>query len=262
MSTLEFIAQVHPSLFGKLRNLLWELGVGGTLCYVVYRLCARTGGLAALHRYLFVAQPVPMAALLPPRRGGSILVRQVDAGDPLLLSLPLQDHVLRYRAGQGAICFGAFKSGEIVGCLWLCLTPYEEDEVRCRYHPEPSGRASWDFDVYLKPDHRSGLGFARLWDTANGFLRDRDAVVSWSRISAFNPASIASHARLGARVVGKATFFRIGPCQVMVASVAPYVHVSFRRSDMPDLRLSVPHTAPAHMVGIDGSQPSSSNSSS
>lgn len=171
---------------------------------------------------------------------------RLDPRDPLLLSLPLQDHVLRYRAGQGAICFGAFKQEEIIGCLWLCLTPYEEDEVRCRYHPEPPGRASWDFDVFLRPDHRSGLGFARLWDVANSFLREQGVSVSWSRISAFNPASIASHARLGARVMGRGTFLRLGPCQIMLASVAPYFHLSLRRSDMPDLRLSVPSVRSAH----------------
>ncbi len=220
--------------------------MGAALCYVVYRLCAKTGGFAALHRYLFVAQPVPLAALLPPRRGGSILVRQLDPRDPRLLSLGLQDHVLRYRAGQGAICFGAFKREEIIGCLWLCLTPYEEDEVRCRYHPAPRGGASWDFDVYLKPEHRIGLGFARLWDAANNFLREQGVCVSWSRISAFNPASIASHTRLGARILGRGTFFRLGPCQIMLASLAPYLHLSLRRSDMPDLRLSVALPRPAH----------------
>ena len=235
-------------MFGKFGNLLRELGVGGALCYVVYRLCAKSGGLAALHRYLFVAQPVPMTALLPAKRGRSIFVRQLDPSDAVLLSLPLQERVLRYRGGQGAICFGAFKREEIIGCLWLCLTPYEEDEVRCRYHPGPSGRASWDFDVYLKPEHRTGLGFARLWDAANSFLRERGVSVSWSRISAFNPASISSHARLGARVVGDATFLRLGPCQFMVASVAPYFHISFRRSHMPDVRLSVSGAASTYVA--------------
>ena len=101
--------------------------------------------------------------------------------------------------------------------------------------PGPAGQAAWDFDVYVDPEHRSGLGFARLWDEANGWLRRRGVAFSWSRISAFNPGSLASHARLGARVAGKATFFRLGPCQLMIASLPPYFHISWRRQDMPSI---------------------------
>lgn len=229
--------RMAASLFGKLRNLLRELGLVGAICYVVYRIGARSGGLMSLHRYLFVAQPVAPAPLLPPRRGRTIDVRRIEPGDPALLSLPLDRAVLAYRAGQGALCFGAFKEGEIIGCLWLCLGPYEEDEVRCRYHPLPVGEASWDFDVYLKPEYRNGLGFARLWDEANAFLRQRGVACSWSRISAFNTGSLAAHARLGARVVARATFFRLGPGQLMVASVPPYLHLSLARAQMAAIRL-------------------------
>lgn len=230
-------ANWFASLIGKVKRLVWELGLAGAVCYVVYRLCAKSRGLVSLHSYLFVAQPIPDKALLPPQRGRSIVVRQIGAKDPALLSLPLDEKVLCYRAEQGAICFGAFKDGEIIGCLWVCLSPYEEDEVRCRYHPTPPDTSAWDFDVYLKPPHRSGLGFARLWDEANDFLRRRGITVSWSRISAFNPSSLASHARLGANIVGKATFFRFGGCQLMVASVPPRFHLSLGRSNVPLIRL-------------------------
>jgi hypothetical protein len=222
---------------GKLGGLFRELGAVGAMCYLVSRLGARSRGVISLHRYLFVAQPVPPRPLLPSRRGRSIAVRQLDPQDPVLLGLPLDWKVLAYRAGQGAICFGAFKDEAIIGCLWLCLSAYEEDEVRCRYQPMPQGRSSWDFDVFLHPQHRSGLGFARLWDDANAFLRERGVECSWSRISAFNPGSLASHARLGARVAGRATFFRIGSCQIMTTSLPPYLHVSFTPSSRPTIEL-------------------------
>lgn len=231
---------MFASAVRKLRNLVREQGPVGALCYVVHRLGPRTGGLVSLHRYFFVAQPVPDAALLPPGRGRSIAVRRLDSRDPVLLGLPLDHKVLAYRAGQEAICFGAFKDGEIIGCLWLCLSGYEEDEVRCRYEPMPSGRSSWDFDVYLKPEHRSGLGFARLWDEANAFLRQQGVACSWSRISAFNTGSLASHARLGAKVAGRATFLRVGPCQLMVATLPPRAHLSLRRADRATIRLFNP----------------------
>lgn len=222
----------------KVAHLVRELGPAGTLSYVVSYLLAKTGGLASLHRYYFVAQPVADEALLPPRRGQSIEIRFVEPEDPVLLTLPLDKTVLSYRAGQGAVCLCAFKQGKIIGCLWLCLSPYAEDEVRCRYAPQPAGEASWDFDVYLRPEHRSGFGFARLWDQANDFLRQRGVRVSWSRISAFNTASLASHARLGARVLARATFLRLGPCQIMTGSVPPFFHISFRPSDFPVIQLS------------------------
>lgn len=228
------------SLMDKLTSLLRELGLIGTLCYAVQRLGARSGGLLALHRYLFVAQPVAKTPLLPARRGRSIAVRQLDPEDPLLLKLPLDRDVLAYRAGQGAVCFGAFKGEEIIGCLWLCLSGYDEDEVRCRYQPLPAGQASWDFDVYLLPEHRSGLGFARLWDEANAFLRGRGVAYSWSRISAFNAGSLAAHSRLGARVLGQATFLRLGGCQLMLGSVPPHRHLSFRMKGRPSLELHNP----------------------
>lgn len=221
----------------KLAGLVQELGLVGALCYATSLLLARTGGHASLHRYYFVAQPVADEAFLPPQRGKSIEVRFVEPEDPTLLSLPLDQKVLAYRAGQGAVCLGAFKDGEIIGCLWLCLSPYSEDEVRCRYAPQPPDQASWDFDVYLRPEQRSGFGFARLWDQANAFLRQRGVRASWSRISAFNTASLASHSRLGARILARATFLRLGPCQIMIASVTPYFHFSFRSADLPVIQL-------------------------
>src|SRR3546814_15521124 len=88
--------------------------------------------------------------------------------------------------------FGAFKNDAIIGCLWLCLSSYVEDEVRCRYQPAPAGEASWDFDVYVVPAQRSGPAFGRLGDEANAFLRQQGVACSWRRSSAFNPASLVS----------------------------------------------------------------------
>ena len=228
------------TLLAKFRGLVRELGLSRAFCYLLHRVGAKSGGLLAAHCYLLVAQPIPAEPLLPVGRGRSIVVRQLDPQDPLLLALPLDETVLAYRASQGAACFAAFKGEAIIGCLWLCLSTYDEDEVRCRYRPAPAGKASWDFDVYLAPEHRSGLGFARLWDEANAFLRQRGVAFSWSRISAFNPVSLASHARLGARVAGHATFLRVGPCQLMVTSLPPRWHLSFRRTDRPSITLHSP----------------------
>ena len=154
--------------------------------------------------------------------------------------MPLDAKVLDFRFGQDAVCFGAFQADEMVGRIWLCLGPYLEDEVRCRFCPQPAGKASWDFDVYIRPDLRTGLVFARLWDTANGFMRDRGVTWSFSRISAFKPRSLASHSRLGARTIGTATFLCAGRWQVMVSCLRPYLFISSGPRSVPEILLSAP----------------------
>jgi hypothetical protein len=221
-------------------------GVNAAL-YAIHRSLNRFGG--ALHRYEFVAQPVASHALLTGARGRSIAVRLVDADDPVLSQLPLTPEVIARRAAQGAVCFGAFKGEEMIGCLWLCLGTYEEDEVRCRFVPAPVGRASWDFDVYLRPDQRLGPGFARLWDEGNAYLRERGIRWSVSRISAFNPRSLAAHARLGTRGIGSAIFLCLGRVQFALSSVPPYVYFSRGPGQVPLFVLDASRFATKHAAG-------------
>ena len=225
----------------KLRNLRAEIGLPAAVLYLANRLLDKAGGIAAVYRYALVAQPVAEKPLLPGHRGRSIEIRMIDPRDPALVGMDgITTEVLEYRAGMNSVCFGAFEDGAIIGCLWLCLGPYDEDEVRCRFLPLPEGQASWDYGIFLRPEHRKGLAFARLWDAANAFLRERGVRWSLSRISAFNPASLASHRRLGATRIGSATFLRIGPLQVMGATLPPYVHVSATEKTRPCLRLEFP----------------------
>ncbi|HEY8351300.1 MAG TPA: hypothetical protein VIK87_02045, partial [Sphingomonadales bacterium] len=97
---------------------------------------------------------------------------------------------------------------------------------------------AWDFDVYVAPEHRMGRTFARLWAAANEYLRARGVRWSLSRISGYNPASFNSHKRLGARVIGRASFLRIGNWQLMWSNRAPYLHLS--RKAQPRLRVRAP----------------------
>lgn len=221
----------------KLRSVFVEFGVNGPL-YLVSR--ALEGTPFGVHAYYLIAQPVPRKRLLAESRGRSIEVRQVERGDPALAGLPLTPEILAFRFGQGAICLGAFKGSEIIGCLWLCFGPYAEDEVRCRFVPRPGDRTSWDFDVYVMPEHRLGPTFVKLWDKANLLLRERGIDWSLSRISLLNKNSLSAHFRLGGQPIGKVVFLRAGPAQVMIASLPPYLHVSASRRTMPTLILSPP----------------------
>jgi hypothetical protein len=135
---------------------------------------------------------------------------------------------------------GAFKETSLVGYLWLLLGPYEEDEVRCRFIPMPQGKAAWDFDFYVVSRYRFGVGFLRLWDEANRYLKHRGIRWTMSRISAFNAVSLASHRRLGARVVGHAVFVVLGPCQLAVTTVFPFVQLSIGARNEPKIRVYPP----------------------
>ncbi len=223
-----------------LRSLAQELGPTNAACYIASRILVRLGGSLRLYRYILAVQPVPARPLLPARRGRSVIVHLVEPGDPALSAMPLTPEVLAYRFRQGAVCLGAFRDAEMIGCLWLCLGPYNEDEVRCRFVPLPVGSASWDFDVYVAPAYRTGMVFALLWDAANAYLRERGIHWSFSRTSAYNLTSLASHRRLGARMLGSATYLCAGSWQLMVCTRGPWLHLSTGGYSVPQISLRAP----------------------
>lgn len=241
----------RPPLLGTLRKLVpnaQELGIVNGICYDFDRVLQRLSVPARLYRYALVAQPVPPSAILPPRRGASIEVRRVSPRDPRLRDLELTDDVLAYREGQGAICQAAFKNDTMIGCLWFCLGPYGEDEVRCHFTPVPQGETAWDFGAYVLPEHRSGLVFLRLWDEVNAFLRQREVRWSLSRISVFNLMSLQSHNGFGTVTLGHASFLCVGSWQVMYhrtsGCTGPRFHLSRSGRQVPRLTVHAPTSRP------------------
>jgi len=216
-------------------------GLDGSL-YLLGRLLQRMSlGRARLISYRLVAQPVAEGDSLPPKRAARFEVRRLLPLDADYLPLPRPRGVIESRFRQGADCFGAFRGGELVGFIWLRLGPFVEDEVRCVFEPRPVGITAWDFDVWVRPDLRFSPLFARLWDEANRYLRAHGVRWTLSRIAGSNVQSVASHRRLGARFLGRATFLAMGPMQIMLANLAPYVHVSCRRgAPWPRLRPRAP----------------------
>jgi GNAT superfamily N-acetyltransferase len=231
----------------KLRSVAREvarLGPWNAALWTLGRLLSvLTDNRARIHRYRFVAQPVRKDPLA--RVGlSSIAIRRIDAHDPLVQQFPRPAGVIAERFRMGALCVGAEKQGKFVGFLWLKEREYPEDEVRCLYRLEPPGVAVWDFDVYVEPEYRGGRTFARLWDAANAWLFDHGYGWSLSRISAFNPESLAAHARLGTRALCSATFVRLGTLQLALLPQAPFLHASFRDDRTPMLRLRPPNANP------------------
>lgn len=210
-------------MISKFAGLVREFGFGNAVVYAFGLAVAAVFPRIRLYRYYIVAQPVAEKDHLPPRRGRAIDVREMKPGDPGFADLPIDDDMLDFRFGQDVVCLGAFQDGRAIGCLWMCFGAFEEDEVRCVFDLRHVPRASWDFAVYLDPDARLGFGFLRLWDEANAVLRARGIAWSMSRISAFNPGSLASHARMKATRTGSLTAITGPRRQLVFSSVAPWI---------------------------------------
>jgi hypothetical protein len=213
-------------------------GVDASLYYVDRLLSGLSGGRARLIRYYLVAQPIHPAPACRPSAKQAVAL--LDPADPLVASFPRPPEVIAKRFTDGAKCFLA-RSGEVfAGFLWLAENAYDEDEVRCRYELTDPALCVWDYDVHVEPAYRIGRTFARLWDAANAHLAARGVRWSVSRISAFNPGSLAAHGRLGIRTLSSATFLCLGPLQLSVLGAAPYLHASMSEASRPTLRLAAP----------------------
>ena len=226
-------------MMSKFQRLCADMGIANALLYVVHRVLSRlTAGHAGIERFIFVAQPVPNQPHIPPGKATTSVVRHLLPGDVLLAQCMRPDEVIAARFAQGAKCLAIVKDDQLQAAIWLIHGHYDEDVVRARFMLPPSGIAAWDFDVYVAPKYRLGFTFLRLWDAANAYLRDAGVRWSYSRITAFNLGSLASHSRLGASPFGSATFLTLGPAQLMISTLRPWLHVSLGKSQpeliMPD----------------------------
>jgi hypothetical protein len=195
-------------------------------------------------KYHITAQPVALPARDRGSRTGSFELASADAECPMFAHVARPRDIIRSRFAQGARCIVAVSKGRLAGFLWYVVGPYEEDEVRVRFVPSPAGRTAWDFDVMIMPEYRMGRLFGYLWLRANAELHALDVRHTLSRISAFNASSLASHRRLGAKVVGSAFFLCIGRWQLMRTSLSPRWHVSWR----PEQRPTVTVVADAELI--------------
>jgi len=228
---------VDMTILPKLRQTLATMGrVDGAL-YVLSRLLeVAFGRRVRIVKYYFVAQPVVQAVPSPSR--SSFDVDWAEAGSPLFQQIARPSSILASRYRQGARCLAATVGGsELAGFLWFVVGPYDEDEVRVRFVPAPEECTAWDFDVTIMPRYRMGRLFATLWQRGAKEMAACGVTHTVSRISAFNPMSLASHRRLGARVVGQALFLCIGEWQAMRASGRKGWYLSWRESQRPSLRI-------------------------
>jgi hypothetical protein len=213
-------------MLAKLISPFQEFGFFAGALYVVDRLLQRFSSSLRLHFYELVVQPLAEAPLLPSNLARSVEIREIRSSDPEIALMPARPDIKESRFKQNAICLGAFRKGVLIGHIWFCFHTYEEDEVRCTFVLPEGNQAVFDFDLYLFPEHRMGLGFAGIWDGANKFLRSRGVKFSFSRLTRFNLASRRAHMRLGAQRVGRLFVLQAWRVELMVATVAPYLHLS------------------------------------
>lgn len=233
--------RVSQSVISKFRKTLSDMGLAIGLLYLFSRsLEAVSRGWIRLIAYHLVAQPVSEQSSLPERRGRTIDVREIRAEEAFDLPVSRPREVLEARFAQNARCLMASAKGRFLGFLWFVHGPYEEDEVRCLFVPEPANEVAWDFDVFVDPSARLGFAFLRLWDAANVRLSSQGVKWSISRISAFNLSSLASHRRMGLKTIATAAFFCAGPLQLLVATHRPYLHLALGRGSRPVMKLRVP----------------------
>lgn len=204
---------------------------GLTILYAIDRLAQRLTGQCCVYPYAFYAQPVPPESALEGRMidslPGTLNYEILTADDDRLEQFGIDPAARAFRFDQNAKCLCLGREDRIEALMWYVRGPFNEDEVFCRYQRIPEDTTVWDFGVEVRPKLRNTKMFARIWALANRELRKDGVTHSFSRISRFNDRSIRSHESLGAEYVGKATFFRIGRLQVMVANLPPYFHVTF-----------------------------------
>lgn len=221
----------------RVSKLFGELGPGYGLLYMLQHMAARLHIPVTLRAYLVVQQEVRATPRLEGGRASGFTSRHLDDDDPAMGEIPLDAATIAFRRAQGAQCLGLFRAGRLAAYMWYVLDGYDEDEVRCRFRPRPAAATAWDFDVYVAPEFRGGLAFAALWDHADAVLRAAGRAWTMSRISAFNTQSRASHRRLGAVELARASFIRAGALQIMISSQRPYVHAGFGDRSRPVLEI-------------------------
>jgi len=214
-----------------------EFGIAAGALYAADRVLRGVSPRLGLYVYEFIAQPVGGKSLLPASRSKNLSFAEIPEGHPDIDAMPARPEIKASRFEQGAVCLGAYRNGSLLGYVWFCFDAYDEDEVRCTYALGEPGQSVFDFDLYVLPEHRMGLGFAAVWHGANEYLQSRGIRYTFSRMTRFNLASRRSHARLGGHRVGRALFLQAWWVELMFATLAPYIHFSWRGGQGPRLVL-------------------------
>lgn len=232
----------------KLAGVFRDFGFAAGLLYLADQALRRLSPRLGLQVYELMAQPISAAPLLPLARTRTLSFAEIARGDPAVEAIPAREDIKAQRFAQGAKCLGVYRKGALIDYIWFRFGSYDEDEVRCTYVLAAPEQSVVDFDLVVLPEHRMGTAFASIWHAANEYLRERGVVASYSRMTRFNLASRNAHARLGSVRVGSAVFVQFGPIEAMLASVRPFVALSWSRR----VRLVLPELAARRVATAAG----------
>lgn len=213
----------------KLTSPFKEFGILSGFLYILDRMLHTISPKLGVRVYEFMVQPITNKALLPDRFVRNMEFREINRGDPELNRMPPPPDVIESRYAQGAVCLGAFLKGSFIGYIWFCFGAYEEDEVRCTYVLQNPSVAVFDFDLYIFPAYRMGVGFMGLWHGANQYLYNRGIRYTYSRLTRFNLASRRSHQHLGWNRIGSAAVVLTPSTEIMIATLFPFLFFSRKR---------------------------------
>lgn len=225
-------------MWRRLASPFREFGVFAGALYAIDRVLRRISPRLGLYVYELMVQPISAKALLPNGLTKNLSFAEIDRHHPDIARMPAREEVKASRFDQGAVCLGTYRKGELIGYIWFCFGTYEEDEVRCTYELVDRAQSVFDFDLYVLPEHRMGIGFVAIWHGANAYLHERGIRYTFSRLTRFNLASRRSHAHLGWRRAAQVVFFQAGRVEVMLANAPPYVACTWKSGQRTQLRLA------------------------
>ncbi len=238
-------------ILGPFQEFGWVAGTLYTLDRALRRLSPHLG----LFVYDITLQPISGAPRLPPNLRKNLRFSEILPGDPEVARMPARVDIKALRFTQGARCLGVYRRDSLLGYIWVCFRQYDEDEVRCTYELVAPECSVFDFDLYILPEHRLGIAFMAIWDAANQYLSERKVRYTFSRVTRFNLTSRRSHAHLGSRLVGRALFFQAWTLELMLATLEPYIALTWKPGQRVHMRLSpdVPGGAMTTMPPDSGS---------
>ncbi|MFO1217469.1 MAG: hypothetical protein U1E89_03690 [Burkholderiaceae bacterium] len=227
--------------WGRFAGPFKEFGAAVGLLYVAHRLLSALSPRFALHYFEIMAQPITGKPLLASGLARNLSFRELHSGDPEITLMPAREDIKADRFRSGARCLAAYRKHQLLGYMWLAFERYREDEARFTFELAAPKESAFDFDFYVFPEHRMGIGFMAIWHGGNAFLHERGVRWSFSRVTRFNTASRRAHLRLGGQVVGSVWVLQLGVLEVTFATVAPFVALTWRRTQRVTLNLVLPN---------------------
>jgi hypothetical protein len=225
--------------FQELSDLYSGLSPLAFLLYCCHGVLRRISSNCSVYYYVFFRQPLseaPSAGEAAERRG--YRYSWYESFSPAMLELPRPPERLKDRFSQRTVCLLVHRSKTLVACAWFAFAHYDEDEARCRYLLPLDDECVWDYDVYVDPAYRLSRAFSITWQLAESYLYGRGYRYSFSRISAYNPVSLSSHAKLGAEQCGGAVFIQLWSLQLMFSNKSPFMHLSLAAGRRPELKFT------------------------